>query len=68
MSFAIQIFTKYHHLKTILSSLFGLFVVIGIIIELYKSELTLHKISGIVCILILGLNNYIYYLLFSTIY
>ncbi len=57
MSFAIQIFTKYHHLKTILSSLFGLFVVIGIIIELYKSELTLHKISGIVCILILGLNN-----------
>ena len=61
MSFAILIFTKYHDLMTILSSLFGLFVVIGIIIELYKSELTLYKISGVVCILILGLNNYIYY-------
>lgn len=43
MSFAILIFTKYHDLKTIPSSLFGLFVVIGIIIELYKNELTLIK-------------------------
>tara|TARA_Y100000766_G_scaffold73924_1_gene62342 strand:- start:837 stop:1493 length:657 start_codon:yes stop_codon:yes gene_type:complete len=61
MSFAILIFTKYHDLMTILSSLFGLFVIIGIIIELYQSELTFYKISGVVCILILGLNNYIYY-------
>ena len=61
MSFAILIFTKYHDLMTTLSSIFGLFVVIGIIRETYKSKLSIYKITGVICILILGLNNYIYY-------
>ena len=61
MSFAILIFTKYHDLMTTLSSIFGLFVVIGIIREVYKSKLSTYKITGVICILILGLNNYIYY-------
>ena len=61
MSFAILIFTKYHDLMTTLSSIFGLFVVIGIIREVYKSKLSIYKITGVICILILGLNNYIYY-------
>ncbi len=61
MSFAILIFTKYHDLMTTLSSIFGLFVVIGIIREIYKSKLSIYKITGVICILILGLNNYIYY-------
>ena len=61
MSFAILIFTKYHDLMTTLSSIFGLFVVIGIIKEVYKSKLSIYKITGVICILILGLNNYIYY-------
>ena len=61
MSFAILIFTKYHDLMTTLSSIFGVFVVIGIIREIYKSKLSIYKITGVICILILGLNNYIYY-------
>lgn len=61
MSFAILIFTKYHDLMTTLSSIFGVFVVIGIIREIYKSKLSIYKITGVICILILGINNYIYY-------
>ena len=61
MTFATLIFTRYHDLMTILSSIFGLFVVIGIIREIYKSELTIYKISGVICILLLGVNNYVYY-------
>lgn len=61
MTFAILIFSKYHDLMTIISSVFGLFVVIGIIREIYKSELTIYKVSGSICILLLGVNNYIYY-------
>lgn len=61
MLFAILIFTKYHDLMTTISSIFGLFVVIGIIREVYISELTIYKISGILFILLLGVNNYIYY-------
>jgi hypothetical protein len=58
---AIFIFTKYHDLMTVISSVFGFFVVIGIIKGLYKSELLLFKISGLICIILLGLNNYVYY-------
>ena len=61
MTFAILIFTEYHDLITIISSIFGFFVVIGIIRAVYKSELAIYKISGVVCILLLGMNNYIYY-------
>ena len=61
MIFATLIFTKYHDLMTTLSSIFGLLVVIGIIREVYKSEMRTYKISGIFCILLLALNNYIYY-------
>ncbi len=61
MIFAILIFTKYHDLMTTLSSIFGVFVVIGIIQEIYKSKLYIFKSSGIVCIILLAVNNYIYY-------
>ena len=61
MAFAVLIFTKYHDLMTTLSSIFGVFVVIGIIWEVYKSNLNLFKIGGIVCVILLGVNNYIYY-------
>jgi hypothetical protein len=61
MAFAILIFTKYHDLMTTISSIFGAFVVIGIIWEVYRSNLNLFKIGGIVCVILLGLNNYIYY-------
>ncbi len=61
MGFVILIFTKYHDMKTTMSSIFGLFVVIGIIREVYYSKLTIYKISRIGCILLLVINNYIYY-------
>lgn len=61
MIFALFIFTKYHDLMTILSSVFGLCAVLGIILEIYKSDLTLYKLTGIGCILVLVLNNGIYY-------
>jgi hypothetical protein len=44
MSFASLIFTQYHDLMTTLSSIFALFVIIGIIKAIYKSELTALKI------------------------
>ena len=61
MALAVLTFTKYHDLMTILSSILGVFVVIGIIWEVFKSNLTLFKIGGIVCLILLGVNNYIYY-------
>jgi hypothetical protein len=61
MILAILIFTEYHDIMTILSSIFGLVVVVGIIKEIYLSRLTFYKITGIICVLLLGLNNYIYY-------
>ena len=61
MIFAIFIFTDYHDLMTLLSSFFGLFTVIAIIVEIYKSELHFYKFTGVLCIAILGLNNLIYY-------
>lgn len=61
MIFAIFIFTKYHDLMTILASFFGLFAVLGIILEIYKSERHLFKLTGVFAILLLGINNGIYY-------
>ena len=61
MVFAMFVFTAYHDLMTILSSVFGVIVVIGISWEVYKSKMHFFKLSGFACILLLGLNNYIYY-------
>lgn len=61
MTFGILISTKHHDVMTMISSVFGLIVVIGIIREIYQSELSFYKISGVLCILLLGVNNYIYY-------
>lgn len=61
MIFSMLVFTSYHDLMTILSSIFGIFAVVGIIREIYLSELTLYKITGLFCVLLLLFNNYIYY-------
>jgi len=58
---AIFIFTEYHDQVTILASVFGFFVMIGIIKGIYQSDMQLFKISGILCLFMLGINNYIYY-------
>ena len=61
MSCACLIFTPLHNFMIGLASFLGLFVAIGIIKELYQSEMTFYKISGVVCVVLLALNNYIYY-------
>ena len=61
MLFGVLIFTKYHDLMTIISSLFGIFVVIGIIITIYRSDMQFYKITASLCIVILAINNLIYY-------
>lgn len=61
MLFAALIFTKYHDLMTIISSFFGLFVLIGIIKGIYQSHLSFYKLTGLLGILLLGVNNLIYY-------
>ena len=58
---AALIFTALHDAMTILSSLFGMFVMFAMIKALYKSNLRFYKITGVLCILLLALNNYIYY-------
>jgi len=55
------IFTKHHDLMTTISSIFGLMAVLVIIKEVYRSNLTSHKITGGICIIMLLINNLIYY-------
>ncbi|MFK7776028.1 MAG: hypothetical protein AB8F94_28145 [Saprospiraceae bacterium] len=62
MFFAILISTRFHDLMTLLSSFFGLFLVVGIIKEVRQSELTNYKITGIICLIFLAVNNLVYYL------
>lgn len=54
-------FPKIHDLMTILSSLSGVFVVIGLIKTIYQQAKPIYKFSGLGCIALLGLNNVIYY-------
>lgn len=61
MFFAVLIFTQYHDLMIRISSLFGAFVLIGVFKELFGTKLLVYKISAVFCILLLGINNYIYY-------
>lgn len=58
---AILTFTPYHALMIALSSFFGLFVLVGIIREVYNSHMTLMKIGGVISIVLLLINNYIYF-------
>jgi hypothetical protein len=61
MVFASLIFTEHHDIMTTLSSIFGFFVVIGVIWEIYRSKLDIFKFSGTLFIVFLAINNYIYY-------
>ena len=58
---AILIFTRYHDIMTTFLSVFGALAIIGIIQAIYKSNLTYFKLSGLVCIILIGINNLIYY-------
>ncbi len=55
------IWTSYHDEITALSSGFGVLAVSGIMIEVGRHQSKMHFYSGIVCILLLLVNNFIYY-------
>lgn len=60
MVFTSFLFTEYHNIFTILSSIFGLVAVIGISYGLAKSSLHLLKYWAVLCIVLLVFNNFIY--------
>ncbi len=53
--------TPYHDLMTIFASTFGLLTLFYIAVFTFQSKLTYLKYLSIVCMVILYLNNYIYY-------
>lgn len=59
--FASLLFTKLHDFVTTASSLFGVVSIIGLLVGIVKSNLVHYKITGILCIILLGINNFIYY-------
>ncbi len=61
MLFASLIFTEYHDLFTIISSIIGFFALFGITIEMYYGNFSFYKKLGVICIFLLFLNNMIYY-------
>ena len=61
MFFALFIFTTYHNTMIIVASLFGLPAVIGILLEIYRSELYWYKLFGVVSLLALAICNILYY-------
>lgn len=58
---AVLIFTRYHDVMTTILSVFGGVVIIGSIRALYKRNLNFLATSGIVCIILVGMNNLFYY-------
>ena len=61
MGFGIMIFTEYHNSMLIIASVFGLFAMIGIVQGIYTSELNFYKITGLICIILIGICNCFYY-------
>ena len=55
------IFTRYHDIMTTILSVCGVLGIFGIIRALHKNNLTFFKISGIVCMILVGINNLFYY-------
>lgn len=58
---AVFIFTEYHDIMTTILSICGVVGIIGIIRALHKNKLTFFKISGVICMALVGLNNLFYY-------
>lgn len=55
------IFTKYHDVMTTILSICGTIVIIAMIRSLHKNQLTLFKVIGVLCMFIIGMNNFFYY-------
>ncbi len=61
MFFAFLLITPYHDVMTIFASTFGLITLFYITVFTFKSNLTVFKFLSVICLVILYLNNYIYY-------
>ncbi|MCB0734608.1 MAG: hypothetical protein H6608_12330 [Flavobacteriales bacterium] len=61
MAVAAVVFTDLHNQAIIISSLFGLITLIGILVCVFNSKLTAFKVTGALVILILISNNVMYY-------
>lgn len=61
MCSATFLFTSYHDLLTIIASIFGLSAFIILIIQMYNSQVFWAKASGLICLLLIAANNFIYY-------
>ena len=58
---SVLIATKFHNEMIGLASLFGAVALLGVIIEVYKSDLSYYKWSAVFSVFLLAANNYIYY-------
>lgn len=58
---AFLVITPYHDVMTTFASVFGLITLFYIMVFTFKSRLTFLKYLSILCLIILYLNNYIYY-------
>lgn len=68
MSATALLFTPWHDTLTTIGSLFGLVALIGLIRILVKTNWTILKATGILCILLLIINNVIYYSHWNLVY
>ena len=61
MFFALLVITPYHDLMTTLSSVSALIALVYMTFLILKSKLHLFKLLSILCLVVLYLNNYVYY-------
>ena len=55
------IFTKYHDIMTTILSVCGLLGILSIIRTLYLNKMRFFMLYGIICLIVIGLNNLFYY-------
>ena len=61
MASAAFIFTNYHDVMTTVLSICGLLGITAILRSLHLQNMTFFKIWGIICVIVIGLNNLFYY-------
>jgi len=61
MGFISLIFTNFHNTAIVIASFFGLFVAVGLVKAIYNSNQVLYKFLGVLCVILIAVNNYIYY-------
>ena len=55
------IFTKYHDIMTTILSVFGTIVILGMLRVLHRKQYTFFVVMGVLCMIVVGLNNFFYY-------